>query len=160
MHVHCCCMVTSALCIFWPKGIMGLLEKRNFYFGKKQTHENCSWCQDLTVTIFAGTPFVQELLFEILYAGQSRNISKFGTHLSLIYHLSFRKIRLESKWNTPFWIVPAEDFREKQNIRKVSPAFPDGMFQTEIRVDASFKYIFRARFSVNGTDLSRFVHQW
>lgn len=62
---------------------MGLLEKRNIYFGQKQTHENCSWCQDLTVTIFAGTPFVQELLFEILYAGQSRNISKFGTHLSL-----------------------------------------------------------------------------
>ena len=25
-----------------PKGIMALLEKRNFYFGKKQTHENCS----------------------------------------------------------------------------------------------------------------------
>ena len=64
---------------------------------------------------------------------------------------------MESKWNRPFWIVPAEDFREKQNIRKVSPAFPDGMFQTEIRVDTSFKYIFRFRFSVNGTDLSRFV---
>ena len=64
---------------------------------------------------------------------------------------------MESEWNTPFWIVPAEDFREQQNIRKVSPAFPDGMFQTEIRVDTSFKYIFRARFSVNGTDLSRFV---
>ena len=58
---------------------MGLLEKRNFYFGKKQTHENCSWCQDLTVTIFAGTPFVQELLFEILYAGETRNITQFRT---------------------------------------------------------------------------------
>ena len=61
---------------------MGLLEKRNFYFGKKQTHENCSWCQDLTVTIFGGTPFVQELLFEILYAGKTRNISKFVTPFS------------------------------------------------------------------------------
>ena len=74
----------------------------------------------------------------------------------VVYHLSFRKIRLESKWDT-FWVVPAEDFRKQQNIWKASPVFPDGMFQTEILVDTSFRYIFRARFSVNGTDLSRFV---
>ena len=61
---------------------MGLLEKRNLYFGKKKTHENCSWCQDLTVTIFAGTPFVHELLFEILYAGETRNITQFRTPFS------------------------------------------------------------------------------
>ena len=24
---------------------------------------------------------------------------------------SFRKIRLESKWNTPFWVVPAEHLK-------------------------------------------------
>ena len=60
---------------------MGLLEKRNFYFGKKQTHENCSWCQDLTATIFGGTPFVH-LLLEILYAGETRNITQFRTPFS------------------------------------------------------------------------------
>ena len=28
-----------------------------------------------------------------------------------------RKIRLKSKWNTPFWVlVPAENFREQRNI--------------------------------------------
>ena len=31
----------------------------------------------------------QELLFEILYAGQSRNISKFGTRLSLSLPFKF-----------------------------------------------------------------------
>ena len=51
----------------------------------------------------------------------------------VVYLLSFRKIQLESK-NT-LGVVPAEDFREQQNIWKGSPAFPDGMFQTEIRVD-------------------------
>ena len=63
----------------------------------------------------------------------------------VVYRLSFRKIRLESKWNT-FWVVPAEDFREQQNIWKASPVFPDGMLETEIRVDTSFRYIFRAIF--------------
>ena len=63
---------------------------------------------------------------------------------TVVYLLSFRKIQLESK-NT-FWVVPAEDFREQRNIWKGSPVFPDGMFQTEIRVDTSFRYIFRAIF--------------
>ena len=62
----------------------------------------------------------------------------------VVYLLSFRKIQLESK-NT-LGVVPAEDFREQQNIWKGSPVFPDGMFQTEIRVDTSFRYIFRAIF--------------
>ena len=82
-----------ALLLHGNKRSLYLLTQRNYgiirNFGKKQTHENCSWCQDLTVTIFAGTPFVQELLFEILYAGQSRNISKFGTHLSLSLPFKF-----------------------------------------------------------------------
>ena len=82
-----------ALLLHGNKRSLYLLTQRNYgiirNFGKKQTHENCSWCQDLTVTIFAGTPFVQELLFEILYAGQSRNISKFGAHLSLSLPFKF-----------------------------------------------------------------------
>ena len=64
---------------------MGLLEKRNFYFGKKQTHENCSWCQDLTVTIFARTPFVQELLFEILYAAKRETFRSLSPHFAQHY---------------------------------------------------------------------------
>ena len=86
--VWCMCTVLHG-----NKRSLYLLTQRNYgiirNFGKKQTHENCSWCQDLTVTIFAGTPFVQELLFEIVYAGQSRNISKFGTHLSLSLPFKF-----------------------------------------------------------------------
>ena len=28
----------------------------------------------------------------------------------------FRKTRLKSKWNTTFWVVPAENFQEQRNI--------------------------------------------
>ena len=45
-----------------------------------------------------------------------------------------RKIRLESKWSILFLVVRAENFQEQRNIWKVSPVFPDGIFQTEIRV--------------------------
>ena len=45
-----------------------------------------------------------------------------------------REIRLESEWNTTFWIVPAENLREQRNIRKGSPLFSGGIFQSEIRV--------------------------
>ena len=33
-----------------------------------------------------------------------------------------------------FWVVPAENFRKQRNIWKGSPVFPDGIFQSEIRV--------------------------
>ena len=33
-----------------------------------------------------------------------------------------------------FLVLPAENFREQRNIWKGSPVFPDGIFQTEIRV--------------------------
>ena len=28
---------------------------------------------------------------------------------------SFRKIQLESKWNTTFWVIPAENFPKQRN---------------------------------------------
>ena len=46
----------------------------------------------------------------------------------------FREIQLESKWNTTIWVFPTENFRQQQNFWKSSPVFPDGIFQTEIRV--------------------------
>ena len=52
----------------------------------------------------------------------------------LPFTTTFRKFRLESKWYTTFRVVPVENFREQRNVRKGSPVFPDGMFQTEIRV--------------------------
>ena len=54
----------------------------------------------------------------------------------VVYHLRkrFRKIRLESKWITTPWIVPAENFRGQRKIWKGSLVFADGMLQTEIRV--------------------------
>ena len=47
---------------------------------------------------------------------------------------SFPKIHLEIKWNTTFWVVPAENFWEQRNIWKGYPILPEGIFQTEIRV--------------------------
>ena len=41
----------------------------------------------------------------------------------------FRKIRLDNKWNTTFWPVPAENFREQRNILQGGPVFPDGIFK-------------------------------
>ena len=34
----------------------------------------------------------------------------------LIFTKSFRKIRLDSKLNTTFWVVPSENFPQEQNI--------------------------------------------
>ena len=34
----------------------------------------------------------------------------------LIFAKSFRKIRLDSKLNTTFWVVPSENFPQEQNI--------------------------------------------
>ena len=48
--------------------------------------------------------------------------------------LNFREVRLESKWNATFWVFSTGSFRQQQNIWKGSPVFPDGIFQTEIRV--------------------------
>ena len=42
---------------------------------------------------------------------------------------SFRKIRFDNKWNTTFWRVPVENFREQRNILQGSPVFPDGIFK-------------------------------
>ena len=56
--------------------------------------------------------------------------------LSVVYPFTttFRKFRLEIKWYTTFRVVSVENFREQRNVWKGSPVFPDGMFQTEIRV--------------------------
>ena len=40
----------------------------------------------------------------------------------------------ESKCNTTFWVVPAENLREQRNISKGSPPFSDRILQTEMRV--------------------------
>ena len=54
----------------------------------------------------------------------------------VVNHLQkrFRKIRLESKWITTPWIVPAENLRWQRNIWKGRLVFADGMLQTEIRL--------------------------
>lgn len=51
---------------------------------------------------------------------------------------SFRKIRLESKQNTTFWVVPVENLLEQRKIRKGSSVLPDEMFQMEIPNACSF----------------------
>ena len=49
--------------------------------------ENCPCCQHLIITIFAGAPFVYEMLFEILHAGETRNISQRYVSASLLLSL-------------------------------------------------------------------------
>ena len=39
-----------------------------------------------------------------------------------------------------FWIVPEENLQEQRNVWKGSPVFPDGIFQTEIRVPVLKSY--------------------
>ena len=46
---------------------------------------------------------------------QQASLGNFGC---LPFTIFFRKIRLESKWNTTFWVVLSENFREQQNIWK------------------------------------------
>ena len=71
----------------------------------------------------------------------------------------FRKILLESKWNTTCWVVPSENSREQRSIWKGSPVFPNGIFQTEIRVPFLQSHLwyrvlaFAVVLLVNGTDL-------
>lgn len=69
-----------------------------------------------------------------------------------------REIRLEtwSWWNTTSWVVPVENSREQRKTWKGSPVFPEGMFQTEIRVplhQSNLCYQFKAFVAVVGTDL-------
>ena len=66
----------------------------------------------------------------------SRDIRSLTGHPGCLpFTKHFRKIRSENKWNKRlFWSVPAKIFRKQRNIRKGSPVFPDGMFQTKIRV--------------------------
>ena len=46
---------------------------------------------------------------------------------------------------TTFRVVLVGNFQEQGNVWKGSPVFPDGMFQTEIRVP----YFFKAMFGTN-----------
>ena len=41
----------------------------------------------------------------------------------LAFSKSLRKIRLESKWIKTFWIVPVENFREKEQLQRYCPVF-------------------------------------
>ena len=50
----------------------------------------------------------------------------------------FRKIRLESKSNNFFCVVPAENFREQRHISNDSPVFPDGIFDGSFRLSRPF----------------------
>ena len=43
--------------------------------------------------------------------------------LTFAFTKMFRKIRLESKWNTTFWVVSAENFWEQRNTEKAVPFF-------------------------------------
>ena len=70
----------------------------------------------------------------------------------------FRKIWLESEWNTTFCVVPAQNLREQRNTWKGGPVFPDGIsIGNSCSISSKSSLIpvsgLRRRFSVNGTDL-------
>ena len=72
---------------------------------------------------------------------------------------SFWKIRLESNWNAPFWVVPAENFWEQQNLWKA--CFSGWNIRSGNLCSISSKPSLipvsglRGCFPVNGTDLSK-----
>ena len=65
-----------------------------------------------------------------------------GDNGCLLFTLSFRKIRLESKWNTTYCVFPAQNIREQSNIWKGSPVFPHGIVQTKNSVQIFFNDFF------------------
>ena len=104
-------------------------------------------------------------------AGSCGNVPAFSSSLSVFerkyqqrvigclpFTKIFRTIRLESKWNTTFCVVPAQNLREQRNTWKDSPVFPDGIpigNSCSISSKSSLTPVsgLRRRFSVNGTDL-------
>ena len=76
----------------------------------------------------------------------------------VVFHL--QNVSGKSGWKVNdthlFGVVPAETFREQRNTRKSRTVFPDGMFQTVIRVpflQAHTSFRFLRPISLNGTDL-------
>ena len=65
-----------------------------------------------------------------------------GDNGCLLFTLSFRKIRLESKWNTTYCVFPAQNIRKQSNIWKGSPVFPHGIVQTKNSVQIFFNDFF------------------
>ena len=57
--------------------------------------------------------------FELVFGVGSRvRISSKDFESEVVNHLqkvSGKSVRLESKWNTNFWVVPAESFREQRS---------------------------------------------
>ena len=70
----------------------------------------------------------QESLSQRFFA-LSRDDKKNGCEVTITK--SFRKIRLESQWNTTFWVIPAENFRQQRSrFEKVVLSF-----RTEVKMD-------------------------
>ena len=68
------------------------------------------------------------LLGQLCYPGQIGNngYANFWGEVNkccLPFTKRFRKIRLESKLSTTFWVVPKENFREQRNLWKDMPCF-------------------------------------
>ena len=78
--------------------------------------------------------------------------------LTFAFTKMFRKIRLESKWNTTFWVVSAENFWEQRNTRKRQYRFSERNIPIGNSCSISSKSSLilvsglRGRVSVNGTD--------
>ena len=78
---------------------------------------------------------------------------RFGVELSVVDHgVNFQKVSGKSdwkmsKWDTMFWVFPAENFWDQRNVWKGSPFLREGMLQTWILVplwNRNFLYQFKA----------------
>ena len=78
--------------------------------------EFCGSRKGCKAPISAGRPRLPSVLTCV--ASSRTRIVYLALHACRPFTISFRKTRLESEWNTTFWGVPAEDFREQRNIWK------------------------------------------
>ena len=72
---------------------------------------------------------------------QNRHKHRHGDLGCLPFTKRFREIRLESKWNTTFWVVQQKISGNNERSEKVVLFFPDGIFQSEVRVPFLQSYL-------------------
>ena len=88
--------------------------------------------------------------FELVFGvGYRVRISSQDFESGVVNHLqnvSGESVRLESKWNTTFWVVPAESFREQcSKFRWENEMVPFGKLQKtwDVIIGDLFFYYFR-----------------
>jgi len=112
-------------------------------WGLSETAEDLTLTEKVVATMLI---FLLAMSVSINYATDKRWEWDMRYGLFTIYK-TFRKFRLESKWDTTFLVVLSENFRKQRHIWKGSPVFQDGIFQTDLpSCSGFFKAIFDTSF--------------